>query len=313
MVTERLDPDEFAVLGDVLRTMRMRGTIFFRSELAAPWGFEFARDDDPRFHISVHGHCAVGTRDADRVLELSEMEIALVPGGEAHWIADRPGRDLLSSEHATDACRLYDHRASPTTATNRLMCGRVQFDPGADHPLLSALPSVLHLRELPQESRVWRTVELLDEVMTSWAPGMDDLVVDRLSEVLFVEMLKSHVREDEVHGGFFVALADRRLNQALGLLHGDPKRAWTVNELASRVNMSRAALTRHFTDKVGSSPIEYLANWRLSRAYEAVRHTSAPLEQIAERVGFGSAQTLTKAFRRKYGATPFALRREPEV
>jgi hypothetical protein len=57
-VPERLNEEKgFDVLGDVLETLRFRGSIFFRSELAAPWGMSLAQEAFPRFHISVFGTC----------------------------------------------------------------------------------------------------------------------------------------------------------------------------------------------------------------------------------------------------------------
>ena len=46
------------------------------------------------------------------------------------------------------------------------------------------------------------------------------------------------------------------MSAALGLLHGDPKRAWTVDELARAVALSRSALAERFTEMIGSPPIQ---------------------------------------------------------
>ena len=283
--------------------------MFFRADLKAPWGFAFGDVDHPRFHIVLHGRCVLGSANSERTTELEGMEIVLLPGGDAHWLADRRGRRLTTSEHATEACLLAGGYQASANATNRLLCGQVRFDGSMHHPMLAALPQVLHVRELTETSRMWQTVRLIDTMMKPWSPEIDDLVVDRLAEVLFVEMLRAHVQEPGNHHGFFVALADRRLNRVLQLMHEQPAHAWTVTDLAAQAGLSRATLTRQFRDKVGVGPMEYLVNWRLTKAYEAVLYSATSLDQIAVEVGFGSAQTLTKAFRRRYELSPSAMRR----
>jgi len=59
--------------------------------------------------------------------------------------------------------------------------------------------------------------------------------------------------------GWLAGLQDTYVGRALALLHGDPKRAWTVDELAREVALSRSALAERFTDIIGAPPRQYLA------------------------------------------------------
>ena len=106
-MTERINQNgsEFDVLEDVLETLRFRGSIFFYSELASPWGMLLAQTETPRFHIALLGGCYLGTQDEDAVA-IHEMDIVMLPSGYSHWIADQPGRKLVSSERASEACEL---------------------------------------------------------------------------------------------------------------------------------------------------------------------------------------------------------------
>jgi len=97
-VSERLnEANDFDVLGDVLETLRFRGSIFFRSELAAPWGMSLEEETFPRFHIAMSGDCFVGASD-DNGVRVRQCEVVMLPGGNSHWIADKPGRKLVPSE-----------------------------------------------------------------------------------------------------------------------------------------------------------------------------------------------------------------------
>ena len=95
----------FDVLGDILETLRFRGSIFFRSDLAAPWGMSLPGMGSPRFHIVLSGECFVGSDTRDAV-KAEEADIIMLPNGDSHWIADKPGRELIPSARAGEACEL---------------------------------------------------------------------------------------------------------------------------------------------------------------------------------------------------------------
>lgn len=307
---ERLKEEgEFDVLRDVLETLRFRGSIFFRSELAAPWGMSFAQLDIPRFHIALAGDCFVGADDdEDAAVKVQEMDVVMLPKGNSHWIADQPGRKLIPSERAGEACELGNPLFQRGTITNRLMCGLVHFDQDSTHPILDSLPQILHFPELKPTAPIWVTVTLIDAEMRR-ARDRGGPIVDRLAEVLFLQLLNHYVTENREETGFLAALGDRRVHQALALIHREPNFDWSLSSLGERIGMSRATLVRHFQDAVGVAPMTYITNWRIMKAYNLVKYSNARLEQIAETVGFGSARTLSKAFQRHYGCTPNELRR----
>ena len=307
-MSERLkEKSEFDVLGDVLETLRFRGSIFFRSELAAPWGMSFARLDIPRFHIALAGNCFVGA-DEDAAVKVQKMDVVMLPNGNSHWIADQPGRKLIPSERAGEACELGNPLFQQGKITNRLMCGLVHFDQESTHPILDSLPRILHFSKLKPTAPIWVTVTLIDAEMGR-AQGRVGPIVDRLSEVLFLQLLNHYVNENKEETGFLTALSDRRVRHALALIHRELNFDWSLSSLGERIGMSRATLVRHFQDAIGVAPMTYIANWRMMKAYSLIKYSSATLEQIAETVGFGSARTLSKAFQRHYGCTPNDLRR----
>lgn len=304
-VSEPLN-DNMDVLGDVLETLRFRGSIFFRSELAAPWGMSLEPTGIPRFHIAFSGNCFVGT-NADETVQVQEMGIVMLPKGHSHWIADQPGRELVPSERAGDACELGVPMFQDGEITNRLMCGLVHFDKEAPHPMLDSMPEVVHFPHLNSNDPAWMTVMLIDSEIRRTHDHRTP-IIDRLTEVLFLQLLNHYVRENADATGFLAALRDRRVHRALTLIHREPEFEWTLSSLGERVGMSRATLTRHFQEAVGVAPMAYITNWRIMKAYNAIKTSATPLEQIARATGFASARTLTRAFQRQYGCTPTELR-----
>jgi len=65
---------KFDLIGDVLDNMQLRGTVFFRSSLAAPWGMSLEAVDQPRFHISLNGDFVLGSNNKEFAIpEMSEI------------------------------------------------------------------------------------------------------------------------------------------------------------------------------------------------------------------------------------------------
>jgi AraC-like DNA-binding protein len=307
-VPERIKSKEnFDVLDDILETLRFKGSIFFRSDLAAPWGMSLDQETFPRFHISLSGECFVGSSE-EKTVKIGQSEIIMLPGGDSHWIADRPGRMLVPSARAGKACELGNPLFQKGEITNRLICGLVQFEASSSHPFLESLPDILHFSKLMTDDSIWATVTLI-EVEMKRADGKGGPIIDRLTEVLFLQLLHCHIPTDEQAAGFIAALKDHRIHKALALVHAEPESDWSLDLLSEKVGMSRATLVRHFQNTVGMTPMKYITNWRITKAFSLIKYSSLPLEQAADAVGFASARTLNRAFLRQYGFTPNELRR----
>ena len=90
-----------------------------------------------------------------------------------------------------------------------------------------------------------------------------------------------------------------------------PSYRWTVDELAKRVAMSRAAFARRFTSLVGEAPHAYVTRWRMNLAARLLRTTSSSAEQIAAQVGYESPTAFSVVFRRHLAVSPGKYRRLP--
>ncbi|MGI9236122.1 MAG: AraC family transcriptional regulator, partial [Woeseiaceae bacterium] len=284
-MSERLNQEPaFDVLGDILETLRFRGSVFFRSDLAAPWGMSLSEMGTPRFHIVLSGECFVGS-DAHDAVKAEEADIIMLPNGKSHWIADKVGRDLVPSARAGKACELGNPLFQKGEITNRLMCGLVNYDQGASHPIIDALPEMMHFSMLESTGPIWSVVKLIDAEMQG-NQNRGSRIADRLTEVLFLQLLNHYVRENEGATGFLAALRDRRVYRALALIHQEPEFNWTLATLGERVGMSRATLVRRFQDVVGVAPMAYIADWRIMKAHSLIKYSATPFENIADATGF---------------------------
>ncbi|MBL4660470.1 MAG: helix-turn-helix transcriptional regulator [Alcanivoracaceae bacterium] len=94
------------------------------------------------------------------------------------------------------------------------------------------------------------------------------------------------------------------------MIHQNPQFHWSLQQLGKHAGMSRSTLLRQFKTMLGMSPITYIKNWRMMRAYYLLKYSTKSLEQIAELIGFSSARTMNKAFKQHYGLTPNELRQK---
>jgi AraC-like DNA-binding protein len=309
-VSNRIKSDDKGVnvLDDILNTLRFHGSIFFRSELASPWGMSLDKLNSPRFHISLKGDFVVGIENSQKVVAINEMDIVMLPHGDIHWIADKQDSKRISSSVAGKACELGNPRFQQGTITNKVICGLLQFDDKMFHPILNSLPSIMHFSNFYDNDPIWMTVKLL-EVETTKTKGNKNLIADRLTEVLFLQLMHKFIEETAELSGFLASLRDPRMHKVLELIHQQPQFSWTLESLGDRVGMSRATLTRQFKLALGMPPMSYISQWRMMKAYNLLKYSNRSAEYIAESVGFTSSRTLNKAFQKQFGFTPKEMRR----
>jgi AraC-like DNA-binding protein len=151
------------------------------------------------------------------------------------------------------------------------------------------------------------TLEHLSEAWARSGSG-SDIVVDRLTEILMIELVRIQLAKSSSEG-YALALSDARVSRALHLLHSQPELPWTIEQLARRVALSRAALAKRFKDALGQTVFQYLTRIRMHRAEVLLRSSRRSLSSIAHQVGYGSDLTFSKAFKRETGMTPGRFRR----
>ncbi len=261
--------EEFDVLNDVIDTLRFRGSIFFHSNLSAPWGMSFPPVSSPRFHVALEGGFHIGA--GGRQVQVHPMDIVLIPNGEMHWIADQEGRELVESESAGVACDLGKPFFQQGDTTHRIMCGVVEYDEVITHPIISALPPVFHLSNVESEDNIWMTVKLIDAEIVR-TNSKRNIIIDRLSEVLFIQLLTRYVSENDHLVGFFSALREPRFKKILQLIHQNPQTQWSLDIIGDAVGMSRATLLRKFKAELGVSPMTYVNGWRMAKAHQLLKY-----------------------------------------
>jgi AraC-like DNA-binding protein len=313
-------------LSDVLRAVRLTGAVFFAIDASDPWVTEAppAAAVAPyimpgvehviEYHVITAGSCW-GCVLGEPAIRLDAGDIIVFPQGDPHVISSAPGMraelDLTPHERAGQSqlpiAISIDGGGAERT---ELICGFLGCDARPFNPLLAALPRVMHLRGSGEDGSVLRHLVELAVAESSTPKAGSGCVLSRLSELLFVEVVRRYVAALPAENvGWFAGLRDEQIGRALQKLHQRPAHPWSLEELAKDVGMSRSILAERFAHFVGVPPIQYLAQWRIQLAAGLLRSQSSGLAEIAERVGYGSEAALSRAFKRWVGVAPALYRR----
>jgi AraC-like DNA-binding protein len=189
----------------------------------------------------------------------------------------------------------------PEGATATLLCAHVTFAAGSANPLARVLPDCIRM-PLREAGPLRHTLDLLFAEAAQAAQGRD-VVLDRLCDILIVQVLRDQLERGAVDGGLLAGLADPQLAPVLDAMHARPQEPWQLHSLAGLACMSRARFTEHFRNVVGMPPGEYLARWRIGRACALLRQ-GVPVKAASAAVGYASPPAFTRAFTDHMGASP---------
>lgn len=193
------------------------------------------------------------------------------------------------------------HRLIPKGDRVEAVCASLEFGAGMGNPLARALPDVMVIR-LSDMPGLDLALQLLFQEAAEFHCGRQ-AVLDRLMEVVFIQLLRDAMDQDRLQVGLLAGLADARLAKAINAMHELPAHNWSLEELAEKAGMSRARFAAGFHDVVGMTPGQYLSQWRLGIAQSLLRQ-GKPVQWISDTVGYGSASALSRAFRAQVGLSP---------
>lgn len=298
------------LLSEIIRSVRLEGSVFFRSRLTAPWGMELSTANEPRFHIVLAGSAWVYAHNMIEPVKLTEGSALILTGGEAHWIADHPNSPKVPSAKATEAMRLDKPMFQGARTDCHLLCGFFRFNREIRHPLLSSLPAWTIIDGADGTGLDWlrRTAALMDAELAEGQSG-SNAMMDKVCELFVVQSLRHLAKHDARSAHFVVALDDPPVNRALQQIHAAPAEPWKLEDLANIAGLSRSAFAKRFHELVGIPPKAYITMWRMQKARTLLENPYKFLDQIATEVGYSSDVALIRAFQRHFGVSPTEMRK----
>jgi len=296
-------------LSRLIGSLRLANALYTRFEVTAPWGHKVMHRGHVKFVLVAGGGCYLRTPKLDAPVELRTGDLFLVLDGAPYSVSDRANArcvDCLELEpRREDLLIRYGGGGAGTTLVS-VALALAEEDSGA---LVAALPPFLLVRrEGMRGASLHALTALLHDEMREDLGSLP--IVRRLAEALFISAVRHFVRQNELpKQGLLAAIADPRLRRALDGMHGDVAHPWTVEELAARAGMSRASFASKFRATAGVPPLEYLTERRIHLA-RTLLSEGLPMTEVAGRVGYESAISFARAFRRVTKVTPGAYRRQ---
>jgi AraC-like DNA-binding protein len=325
-------------LSDVLRGVRLRGAVFFN----VSGGSDFAAEAPParelapllmpgvehviEYHAVFQGTCWAAIPGGPAV-QLFAGDIVMFPQGDGHvmsstlgmrgkpdlaWLADAQV-ERWPLRIAYDGIEGTVGPALDRETDTRVMCGFLGCDLQPFNPLIAALPRLLHLRAGPDDAWITDFTQRVVAESHAHRPGGEAMLA-RMSEMMFVDAVRRYADQlPDDSAGWLAGLRERFVGRALALLHEEPAKDWSIDELGRRVGLSRSALHERFVQLVGVPPMQYLAQWRMQTAARLLLETRATVAAIALDVGYESEAAFARAFKRAVGKPPGSWRREREA
>lgn len=312
------------LLSDVLQTLRLSGALFLRGDFTAPWGVmasgaaevgAFLKAGRGRvlvFHMVAAGQCHVRLDNGSAAL-VEAPGVILLPHGHSHALADRHDRAPLPVDEVLPPLpwTSFPHVVhGGGGAASRLICGYLLVSNVVFVPLLRDLPDLLAFRfsEDERDAGLRSVLDLAAREAEAARPGTASLVF-RVAELFFVEVLR-HYAAGLAPGdcGWLAATRDPAIARALQALHGEPARAWTVEDLARASAVSRSTLAGRFKQHFGFGPMQYLSKWRVQLAAARLAASDLAIAEAAAAVGYESESAFYRAFKREMGLSPKAWR-----
>jgi AraC-like DNA-binding protein len=315
-------------LSDVLKSVRLEGALYVNAEFTAPWCIRgecsvasvrerlAGAEHVVFFHFLTEGACKVRLTDGGDVLDAVAGDLILIPQDDKHLLgsdvclAPSEADTLLDADAAPDADVIQLRHGGGSAAT-RFVCGYLACSRSVCRPLLEGLPRLLRIPigDGPASALLRELLRVGVRESSASRPGAESMLA-KLSELMFVEAMRRYVETLPLgRKGWLAGVRDAQVGCALALLHGEPGRAWTVEELARAVALSRSALAERFAALVGEPPIQYLMRWRLALAAQMLRAGREAIARVAERSGYESEAAFNRAFKREFGMPPAAWRR----
>jgi AraC-like DNA-binding protein len=298
-------------LSEVISFLKPKAAVTGVTEGHSPWALEFSGYDYVKFGFISEGECWLTLRGQKNVL-LEE--------GDA-WILISPrifrvGSDLSGPTELSENVfkqekqRFVLGRKTAKSSICVIFGGGLYFDQNNSSLILDNLPPVIVLKKKNVSSSLKSILAVLQHESQNTAVG-SKVVMETLIQLIFIEAIRT-MDFRTLKNGFLKGISHPEINRVINAIHKDFKRDWTVVDLAKIYGASRSSFAASFKLSLGMSPMEYVKQWRMFLAKEALRHGNERISDIAYSVGYESVTAFSTAFSKVVGQAPKTFREESQ-
>lgn len=291
----------------LLESLELQASLFHVGRYCGGWHASTQGMARASFHLVVQGHCWLHIDGQDQAQRLN--------AGDALFLL----RDLnyrLSSADAADTAQRLPRMAMTALDSQAqdgvgLVCGFFHFKSGLSSLIIEGLPDWIILRAGDPSSKAPRALFELILEECQRLPAPSSALLERLSHLLFLYVLRQQVADNQNLGGL-VALARQPVFAALlDQLIEQPQQPWSLENMAACTGLSRSAFFKRFNELAGQSPGQVLLALRVRHACQLLK-TNHTVEQVCTAVGYQSIAAFTRAFTKAVGVQPGAYRKQHE-
>jgi AraC-like DNA-binding protein len=293
------------ILSEILESSRLNAEVYLHSSFCGDWAVDSSGSQQATFHVVARGSCWLHMPDSDQPEPLRAGDLVVFPHDDRHMISNS---ELLPN---ADVPLNQPHEGELQGPSTSMICGFFKFGDKRWNPLLDAMPQYLVIRcEITSDTG--HMDSLINFMIYEAEAGRlgADVVINRLSDILFTHVVRTYIDQYKPEEGFIAALADSKLSKCLDAFHKHPGDSWSVESLATKAGMSRSAFSEYFHHVTDQTPMQYVKQWRMQKAYDLLTTTKLSTQQIAEQCGYQSEASFSKAFKQLFAKGPGAARKE---
>jgi AraC-like DNA-binding protein len=298
-------------LTDMLRGLRLDGVDYSRCQMATPWAIAFPERREARFYFISRRGCWLKTPGGDW-LELSDGDAVLLPRGAAHVVAS--SREVVPSPPCDCKVRqaygnVFDVEGGGDGEHTLLFSGSMTFNVDIDHPLLRLMPDMMRMGDfIANEPGIPHLLEAMGREVAMDRVGAGGILA-RLADVLAATIIRAWVeRGCGAAKGWIAAARCPQIGRVLAAVHAHPEADWTVERLAELMGASRSGFAERFATVVGETPARYVGQVRMHQARQWLARDKLRIAVVAQRLGYDSEASFSRAFKRIIGSAPSEIR-----
>jgi AraC-like DNA-binding protein len=312
-------------LTEILLGLRLDGVEYGRCLLSPPWAVAFPETGSARFHFVAQGSCWL-RMDSAEWMRLNPGDAVLFPRGSFHVLASSPEVPMvdinsLARRKVTDNIYLVNGCATVTNteiqpAPDVMFCGAMRFNLDPLYPLIAMMPNLMRASDLARRDP---SVPVLLEAMEREV-RLDRIgacgISARLADVLAASIIRAWVEcacNDAAASGWIAAVRCPKIGRVLAAIHNQPEKEWNLAELAGIMGASRSSFADKFTRTLGESPARYVARIKMFQARQWISRDGMRVATAANRLGYDSEASFSRAFKRIIGHAPSELREKTPV
>lgn len=260
------------------------------------------------WHVILKGEARLNV--AGKRYDVRTGDVLLLPHGSPHLL-----QGLIDWGHLAPVAKQHNGTLTEIVAEGEgsaveVLCGEFNFGPHSGWLFAHEMDVVhLHTDEQQDVPELKMLLAMLVRESLSNLPGGAN-IVQSLAISFLTLLLRILLAAQEPPAGLLRLMSDPRLAPAVLAVMADPAQPWTLEALAQRCFLSRATFARHFSRCYHLTPQGWLTQIRLALAARLLhQQRGLTVDAIAQRSGFLSLSSFSRAFKQHYRLTPAQYRR----